>query len=194
IERMRALIKKAPPRKDGLDINEVILGVCALTRGELAKNGVSLQTQLAEGLPFTQGDRVQLQQVILNLVMNAVEAMSGGNQRSRELLIGRSAVAWGAFRIPVQDSGRGLNQEPSDRLFDPFYTTKANGMGMGLSICRSIVEAHDGRIWASPTAGSGSTFHFILPGTVDGGAALIGAPVAETLRSSPIRPFPDAAV
>jgi C4-dicarboxylate-specific signal transduction histidine kinase len=194
LDRMRALIKKAPPRKDGLDINEVILGVCALTRGELAKNRVSLQTQLAEGLPLTQGDRVQLQQVILNLVMNAVEAMSGVNHRSRELLIGTSDDASGAVRITVQDSGPGLNAESFDRLFDPFYTTKANGMGMGLSICRSIVEAHDGRIWASPTAGSGSTFHFILPGAVDRGAALIGAAAAETLWPSPVRPVPNASV
>jgi C4-dicarboxylate-specific signal transduction histidine kinase len=187
IDRMRALIKKAPPRKDGLDINEVILGVCALTRGELAKNGVSLQTQLAEGLPLTQGDRVQLQQVMLNLIMNAIEAMSAVSHGSRELLIGTSIDASGAVRITVQDSGPGLNPETFDRLFDPFYTTKANGMGMGLSICRSIVEAHDGRIWASPTAGPGSTFQFILPGAVDRGAALIGAAVAETLRSSPVR-------
>jgi signal transduction histidine kinase len=126
--------------------------------------------------------------VILNLVMNAVEAMSGVNQRSRELLIGTSIDASGAVRISVEDSGPGLNPETFDRLFDPFYTTKANGMGMGLSICRSIVEAHDGRIWASPTAGPGSTFEFVLPGAVDKGAALIGAPVAETLRSSRVRP------
>jgi C4-dicarboxylate-specific signal transduction histidine kinase len=194
IDRTRALIKKAPPRKDGLDINEVILGVCALTRGELAKNSVSLQTQLADGLPLTQGDRVQLQQVILNLVMNAVEAMSGVNQRSRELRIGTSADASGAVRITVQDSGPGLNPVSFDRLFDPFYTTKADGMGMGLSICRSIVEAHEGRIWASPTAGPGSTFEFVLPGAVDRGAELIGAPVAETPRSSPVRPVPNPSV
>jgi C4-dicarboxylate-specific signal transduction histidine kinase len=191
IDRMRALIKKAPPRKDGLDINEVILGVCALTRGELAKNGVSLQTQLAEGLPLTQGDRVQLQQVMLNLIMNAIEAMSAVSHGSRELLIGTSIDASGAVRITVQDSGPGLNPETFDRPFDPFYTTKANGMGMGLSICRSIVEAHNGRIWVSPTAGPGSTFQFILPGAVDRGAALIGAAVAETLRSSPVRPVPN---
>ncbi len=194
IERMRALIKKAPPRKDGLDINEAILGVCALTRGELAKNGVSLQMQLADGLPLTQGDRVQLQQVMLNLIMNAIEAMSAVSHGSRELLIGTSTDASGAVRITVQDSGPGLNPETLDRLFDPFYTTKANGMGMGLSICRSIVEAHDGRIWASPTAGSGSTFHFILPGAADRGAALIGAAVAETLWASPVRPVPNASV
>ena len=194
IGRMRALIKKAPPRKDGLDINEVILGVCALTRGELAKNGVSLQTQLADGLPLTQGDRVQLQQVMLNLIMNAIEAMSAVSHGSRELLIGTSTDASGAVRITVQDSGPGLNPETFDRLFDPFYTTKANGMGMGLSICRSIVEAHDGRIWASPTTGSGSTFHFILPGAGDRGAALIGAAAAETLWPSPVRPVPNASV
>ena len=194
IERMRALIKKAPPRKDGLDINDVILGVCALIRGELAKNGVSLRTQLADGLPLTQGDRVQLQQVMLNLIMNAIEAMSAVSHGSRELLIGTSTDASGAVRITVQDSGPGLNPETFDRLFDPFYTTKANGMGMGLSICRSIVEAHDGRIWASPTAGSGSTFHFILPGAVDRGAALIGAAVAETFWPSPVRPVPNASV
>ena len=194
IERMRALIKKAPPRKDGLDINDVILGVCALIRGELAKNGVSLRTQLADGLPLTQGDRVQLQQVMLNLIMNAIEAMSAVSHGSRELLIGTSTDASGAVRITVQDSGPGLNPETFDRLFDPFYTTKANGMGMGLSICRSIVEAHDGRIWASPTAGSGSTFHFILPGAVDRGAALIGAAVAETFWPSPVRPVPTASV
>jgi len=194
IGRMRALIKKAPPRKDGLDINEVILGVCALTRGELAKNGVSLQTQLADGLPLTQGDRVQLQQVMLNLIMNAIEAMSAVSHGSRELLIGTSTDASGTVRITVQDSGPGLNPETFDRLFDPFYTTKANGMGMGLSICRSIVEAHDGRIWASPTAGSGSTFHFILPGAGDRGAALIGAAAAETLWPSPVRPVPNASV
>jgi C4-dicarboxylate-specific signal transduction histidine kinase len=194
IGRMRALIKKAPPRKDGLDINEAILGVCALTRGELAKNGVSLQTQLADGLPLTQGDRVQLQQVMLNLIMNAIEAMSAVSHGSRELLIGTSTDASGAVRITVQDSGPGLNPETLDRLFDPFYTTKANGMGMGLSICRSIVEAHDGRIWASPTAGSGSTFHFILPGAGDRGAALIGAAAAERLWPSPVRPVPNASV
>src|SRR4029450_1608224 len=107
---------------------------------------------------------------------------------------GTSADASGAVRITVQDSGPGLNPGTFDRLFDPFYTTKANGMGMGLSICRSIVEAHDGRIWASPTAGPGSTFQFILPGALAGGAPLIGPPVAETLRSSPVRPVPNASV
>ena len=146
-----------------LEINEAILEVIALTRGEVMKNGVSVQTQLAEGLPLIQGDRVQLQQVILNLIINAVEAMSGVSERSRELLISTGQDASGAVLVTVQDSGPGLNPESFDRLFDPFYTTKPGGMGMGLSICRSIVEAHGGRIWASRTAGPGAAIQFTLP-------------------------------
>jgi C4-dicarboxylate-specific signal transduction histidine kinase len=194
VGRIRALIKKARPRKDDLEINEAVLEVIALTRSELVKNGVSLQTQLAEGLPLVQGDRVQLQQVLLNLIMNAVEAMGSVNHGSRELLIGTGADESGGVRISVQDSGPGLNSQVFDRLFDPFYTTKADGMGMGLSICRSIIEAHDGRIWASAMPGPGSTFNVSLPGAVDKGTALIGAPVAETLWSSPARSVPDASV
>jgi signal transduction histidine kinase len=146
-----------------LEINEAILEVIALTRGELVKNGVSLQTQLAEGLPLIQGDRVQLQQVILNLIINAVEAMSGVSEGSRELLIGTGKDASSGVLVAVQDSGPGLNPENFDRLFDAFYTTKPGGMGMGLSICRSIVEAHGGRLWASRTAGPGATVQFTLP-------------------------------
>jgi C4-dicarboxylate-specific signal transduction histidine kinase len=181
INRMRALIKKAPARKDALQINEVILEVTALMRGELVKSGVSLNTQLAQGLPLIQGDRVQLQQVLVNLIMNAVEAMGSLNHGSRKLLIGTGADEAGRVRISVQDSGPGLNPQIFDRVFDPFYTTKADGMGMGLSICRSIIEAHDGRIWASATPGPGSTFNVSLPGAVDKATALMGAPVAETL-------------
>src|SRR6476620_5590232 len=163
IGRIRALIKKAPPRKDGMEINEAILEVIALTRGEVVKNGVSLQTQLAEGLPLIQGDRVQLQQAILNLIINAIEAMSGISQKSRELLIGTRKDASGAVLVAVQDSGPGLKPESLDHLFDAFYTTKPGGMGMGLSICRSIVEDHGGRIWASRAAGPGATVQFTLP-------------------------------
>jgi signal transduction histidine kinase len=164
IGRIRALIKKAPPRKDGLGMNEVILEVIALTHGEVVKNGVSVQTQLAEGLPLIHGDRVQLQQVILNLILNAVEAMSGGSEGSRELRIGTGQDASGGVLVTVQDSGPGLHPESVDRLFDAFYTTKPDGMGMGLSICRSIVEAHGGQIWPSRTAGPGATVQFTLPG------------------------------
>jgi C4-dicarboxylate-specific signal transduction histidine kinase len=163
IGRIHALIKKAPPRKDDLEINEAILEIIALTRGEVMKNGVSLQTQLADGLPLIQGDRVQLQQVILNLIINAVEAMSDVSEGPRELLIGTSKDGSGGVLVAVQDSGPGLNPESFDRLFDAFYTTKPGGMGMGLSICRSIVEAHGGRIWASRTAGPGAAVQFALP-------------------------------
>jgi len=160
---MRALIKKVPRRKDGLEINEAILEVVALAHGEVVKNSVSLQTQLAAGLPLIQGDRVQLQQVILNLIINAVEAMSGVNEGPRELLISTGKDGSSGLLVAVQDSGPGLNPESFDRLFEAFYTTKPGGMGMGLSICRSIVEAHGGRIWVSRTAGPGATLQFTLP-------------------------------
>ena len=146
-----------------MEINEAILEVIALTRGEVVKNGVSLQTQLAEGLPLIQGDRVQLQQAILNLIINAIEAMSGISEKSRELLIGTRKDASGAVLVAVQDSGPGLKPESLDHVFDAFYTTKPGGMGMGLSICRSIVEDHGGRIWASRAAGPGATVQFTLP-------------------------------
>src|SRR5467141_3933582 len=162
IGRIRALIKNVPPRKDRLEINEAILEVIALTHGEVVKNSVSLQTQLAAGLPLIQGDRVQLQQVILNLIVNAVEAMSGVGEGSREFLTATGKDSSGVL-VAVQDSGPGLNPKSFDRLFDAFYTTKPGGMRMGLSICRSIVEAHGGRIWASRTAGPGATVQFTLP-------------------------------
>ena len=162
IGRIRALIKKAPPRKDALDINEAIREVVGLTRGEVVKNNISVQTQLAEGLPRIHGDKVQLQQVILNLIINAVEAMSSVPEGSRELLIGTRKDVGGVV-VVVQDSGPGLSPESLDRLFDAFYTTKAGGMGMGLSICRSIVEAHGGQIWASRDVGPGATLQLSLP-------------------------------
>jgi C4-dicarboxylate-specific signal transduction histidine kinase len=163
IGRIRALIKKEPPRKDSLGINEAILEVIALTHGEVVKNGVAVQTHLAEGLPLIQGDRVQLQQVLLNLILNAVEAISGTSEGSRELLISTGPDTSGGVLVTVQDSGPGLHPESVDRLFDAFYTTKPGGMGMGLSICRSIVEAHGGQIWVSRTAGPGATVQFTLP-------------------------------
>jgi C4-dicarboxylate-specific signal transduction histidine kinase len=163
IGRIRALIKKTPPRKDDLEINEAILEVVALTRGEVVKNGISVQTQLAEGLPLVQGDRVQLQQVILNLIINAVEAMSGVNEQARELLIDTASEAPNGVLVAVRDSGPGLKPESFDRLFDPFYTSKPGGMGMGLSICRSIIEAHGGRVWAAANAPQGAVFNFTLP-------------------------------
>jgi len=162
IGRIRALIKKAPPRKDAFDLNEAIRDVVGLTRGEVVKNNASVQTQLTEGLPRIQGDKVQLQQVILNLILNALEAMSSVREGSRELLITTGKDVEGVL-VTVRDSGPGVSRESFDRLFEAFYTTKAGGMGMGLSICRSIVEAHGGRISASRDIGQGATFQFSLP-------------------------------
>src|SRR6201997_1558873 len=162
INRMRALVRKAPPRKDPLDINEVIREVIALTRSELSSNRVSLQTQFAQGLPLVQGDRVQLQQVILNLIVNAIEAMSGVGE-ARELWISTEINASTGALVAVRDSGPGLDPAILEHLFDAFYTTKSSGMGMGLSICRSIIEAQGGRIWAEANVPQGAAFQFTLP-------------------------------
>jgi PAS domain S-box-containing protein len=163
IDRIRSLIKNAPPRKDHLNINETVLEVIALTHGEVGKHGVSVQTSLAEGLPSIQADRVQLQQVIVNLIMNAIEAMSGVGTGPPTLRISTGKEASGGTLVSIQDSGLGPDVDDLDRLFDAFYTTKPAGMGIGLSICRSIIEAHQGRIWASRNVGPGATFQFTLP-------------------------------
>jgi len=162
IDRVRALVKKAPPRTDSLEINEVILEVIALTRREMAKNGISVQTQLIESLPAIRGDRVQLQQVILNLLINASEAMSATSEGPRELLISTASTDAGVL-VAVRDSGPGFAPESVDRLFESFYTTKPGGLGMGLSICRSIIETHQGRLWASANTPRGAVFQFTLP-------------------------------
>jgi PAS domain S-box-containing protein len=163
IGRIRALVKKAPPRKDDLEINKAILEVIALTRGEMVKNGVLVQTQFAEGLPIIQGDRVQLQQVILNLIINAVDAMSGMTEGLRELRIKTAETDSNCVLVAVCDSGPGLSGASLERLFEAFYTTKPNGLGMGLSIARSIIEAHGGRLWVTANVPQGAVFQFILP-------------------------------
>jgi C4-dicarboxylate-specific signal transduction histidine kinase len=164
VERVRALIKKVPARKDAVAIDDAILEVIALTRAEAANNNVSVRTQFAEGLPRVQGDRVQLQQVMLNLIVNAIQAMSGIGERARELQISIDAVpSEGGVRIGVRDTGPGLSPETLSRLFEPFYTTKPEGMGIGLSICRSIIEAHGGRLWAIPCEPQGALFQFTIP-------------------------------
>jgi signal transduction histidine kinase len=152
-----------PSRKERLDINEIILEVVSLTQSEVQRNGIALRTQLSKDLPAISGDRIQLQQVILNLILNAVEAISGVGKGPRELLIGTEKVDSKGVRVAVRDSGIGLESQSLDRLFGPFYTTKPGGMGMGLSICRSIVEAHGGQVWASRNVGPGATFQFTLP-------------------------------
>jgi PAS domain S-box-containing protein len=163
IGRIRALVAKAPPRKDQLDINEVIREVIALTRSELHRTGTLLQTQLAGGLPLVSGDRIELQQVMLNLIVNAVEAMSGSDEGSRELVISSEQDGASGVRVAVRDWGPGLKPESLDRLFDAFYTTKPDGMGMGLSICRSIIEAHGGHVWATANLPRGAVLQFTLP-------------------------------
>jgi C4-dicarboxylate-specific signal transduction histidine kinase len=162
IGRIRDLIKKALPKKDRFDINEAIRDVIILTRGEAIKNGASVQTQFADGLPFVEGDRVEVQQVILNLIINAIQAMNGVDA-TRNLLVSTVNLASEGTLVAVSDSGSGLSGDHLDRLFEPFYTTKPEGLGMGLAICRSIVDAHGGRLWASPNEPRGAVFQFTLP-------------------------------
>jgi PAS domain S-box-containing protein len=162
INHIRALLKKSTAPRQRLSINEITLEVIALTRSELDMNRVALELQLADDLPLVTGDRVQLQQVILNLIVNAIEAMRDQGAGLRELLVSTSADAFHHVRVTVQDSGPGPDPAGIDRLFDAFYTTKEDGMGMGLAISRSIVEAHGGRLWAMPNAPRGAIFHFTL--------------------------------
>ena len=163
IARIRDLIKRAPPREDRLEINAAIREVIALTRGEAVKNCVSVRTEFLDGLPPIQGDRVQLQQVILNLIINAIEAMSGISAGERELVISTAKAESGGVLVSVRDSGPGLPPATIENLFDAFYTTKSGGMGMGLAICRSIIDAHGGRILAEANEPRGAVFRFILP-------------------------------
>jgi PAS domain S-box-containing protein len=163
IGRIRELIKKAPPRKEPVDINQAIRDVIALTHGEAWKYGASVQAQLADGLSLIQGDRVQLQQVLLNLLINAMEAMSGVSDGARELFIITGKADSDHVLVAVRDSGPGFTAEIAERVFAPFYTTKISGLGMGLSICRSIVEAHGGRLWATSNVPRGAIFQFTVP-------------------------------
>jgi len=163
IGRIRAIIKRAPPRKDWVDMNEAIREVIEITRGEAAKNGASVQTALGEGLPRIEGDRVQLQQVVLNLIVNAVQAMCAVAEGARELCITTARGEPNGIVVVVKDSGPGLAPARLEQLFSPFYTTKPGGLGMGLSICRSIIEAHGGRLWVTANVPQGAIFHFTVP-------------------------------
>jgi PAS domain S-box-containing protein len=163
IDRIRALIKKAPRSKDRLGINRVILEIVELTRGEAVRNSISISTDLADNLPAIEADRVQLQQVLVNLIVNAIEAMGAASEGPRELLISTGKADSGAVLVALQDSGPGLEAAMLERAFESFYTTKPTGLGMGLSICRSIIEAHGGQLWASTNQRRGATFQFTLP-------------------------------
>jgi PAS domain S-box-containing protein len=181
ISGIRTLVNKLPPRKDRFDLNEAVLEMVALTRSEVLNHGILLQTELAPGLPRVDGDRTQLQQVILNLILNAVEAMGGIDEGPRELWINTEREAAGGVLVTVRDSGPGLDPADTERVFTAFYTTKPKGMGMGLAICRSMVEAHGGRMWASANEPRGAVFQFTLPRERD-----------ESIPARQVRPNPAA--
>ena len=162
IAKIRALLRKTGTEKERLDMNDVIREVVALAQSEIRRNGVALRAQLEGNIPPVLGDRVQLQQVVLNLIMNGIEAMSAVGDRPRELIISTQSGEIDQVHVTVQDSGIGLDPKSMERIFDAFYTTKSEGMGMGLAISRSIVENHDGRLWAVPNDGPGATFQFTL--------------------------------
>jgi PAS domain S-box-containing protein len=163
IDRIRHHIRKAPLRKQHFDLSEAINEVIGLAQSAITANGVSLQTRLSEGLPPVEGDRVQLQQVILNLVLNAAEAMTAVDKGARDLLISSEQSRTNGILVTVRDSGPGIDPEHTERVFDAFYTTKPSGMGMGLAICRSIIDAHGGRLRADANEPRGAAFQFTLP-------------------------------
>jgi PAS domain S-box-containing protein len=163
ITRIRALASKTDNAKERLDMNETIRAVIVLARDELYRNRVRLRTEFEEDLSPVLGDRVQLQQVVLNLVINAIESMSEVADRPRELIISTENDEGGQVRVTVRDSGIGLDSRSIERMFETFYTTKVGGMGMGLSICRSIIQSHEGQLWAVANDGAGATFQFTVP-------------------------------
>jgi C4-dicarboxylate-specific signal transduction histidine kinase len=167
VEHTRALVQRVASRKDDFEINEAIQETISLNQEALVKNDVSVYTRFAQGLPLVRADRVQLQQVILNLLTNAVEAMSGISAGTRELCVSTGRTNSGDILVAVQDSGPGLDPHNSERVFDAFYSTKPGGRGIGLSICRSIIEAHGGRLWADLSEPHGATFKFTLPADSD---------------------------
>ena len=163
IGRIRDQVKKAPARKESVDLNDAVADVVAFVRGELSKHRVALQAQLGQGLPLISADRVQLQQVVLNLVLNAIEAMAGDDGEDRCLVIRTESDAAAGLLVTIGDSGPGIAPENRERVFDSFYTTKASGVGIGLSICRSIIDAHGGKLWVEAHAPRGAAFRFTLP-------------------------------
>jgi signal transduction histidine kinase len=163
IDRIRDHIKKAPQRDDRFDLNMAISEVIELAKSAITENSVSVQTRFMDGLHPVQGDRVQLQQVVLNLVLNAVEAMGSVAAGARELLISTEQSQTNDLLVAVRDSGPGIDPESLERVFEAFYTTKSGGMGMGLSICRSIIDAHGGRLWAEANEPRGAIFCFTVP-------------------------------
>jgi C4-dicarboxylate-specific signal transduction histidine kinase len=163
IDRIRNYIKKIPPQKERFDLNEAINEVIVLARGTIAKNGVLVETPFSECLLHVDGDRVQVQQVVLNLILNAIEAMGSVQEGRRELAISTAQSQARNVRVAIRDSGPGVDPENLERVFDAFYTTKATGVGIGLAICRSIIDAHGGRLWVDGGEPRGAVFQFTLP-------------------------------
>jgi C4-dicarboxylate-specific signal transduction histidine kinase len=163
IARIRSLITKATPEKLRVQINQIVEQTAILAEGQAARTNVAIDLELSPDSPIVLGDTIQLQQVILNLVMNGIDAMSTVNDQPRTLTLRSERQDGGHIRVVVQDSGIGLTEEVKSRLFEPFFTTRSKGMGMGLSISRSIIEAHGGRLWAESNASRGATFQFTLP-------------------------------
>jgi C4-dicarboxylate-specific signal transduction histidine kinase len=169
VKRIRTLVKKTSHQMRPQDLNQIIREMVAVTEADVLRKSIQLELNLAPDLSMVLGDGVELQQVVLNLIMNSIDAMSDVTDRGRELTIASSMNGGGQVLVTVQDSGVGLNSEQTKRVFDPFVTTKQSGLGLGLSISRSIVESHGGRLWAEPNHGLGAKFQFTLP-TVVGGA------------------------
>lgn len=163
VSRIRALFKKEQPTKSWVDINELIRELVEFLRHEASSRHMSIFTQLRPDLPEVHADRIQLQQVVLNLVMNAMEALSAADAKQKEIVISSRTEKDNAVLVEVQDSGIGLHPQTTGRLFEPFFTTKEHGIGLGLSISRSIIEAHEGRLWAEPNSQGGAVFQFTLP-------------------------------
>jgi signal transduction histidine kinase len=171
-----------------VDLNETAQEVIALSVGGLQRNGVIVRTELADNLPRVTADRIQLQQVMINLLRNASDAMSTVENRPRELLIKTEPEGANLVRLSVKDSGIGFAPQAADKIFEGFYTTKTDGMGIGLSVSRSIIEAHHGRLWATPNDGSGCTFSFAIPRALEGSAS-----ADAEIRRSQASPSADAA-
>jgi C4-dicarboxylate-specific signal transduction histidine kinase len=163
IQGLRLLLRKGEMRREPLDVNDLVRDVLRLVRSDLLNAGVGVKAQLAPGLPKRSADRVQLQQVLLNLIVNGCDAMAGSAAAHRELVVSTDLADDECIRVCVTDRGPGIAQAHAERMFEPFFTTKSHGLGLGLAICRNIMAAHGGRLWATNDAGSGMTFCFTLP-------------------------------
>ena len=163
IRRLRSLLKKDQPEQVPVDINDVVSELAEVIRHDVSVRNVPMSLELASGLPRVRGDRVQLQQVVLNMVLNGLEAMREPNGRDPALVIRTSRAGAASVAVAVEDSGTGIEMRDLDRMFQPLYTTKADGLGMGLAIARTIVEAHGGRLWATANPLHGATFHCTIP-------------------------------